>query len=58
VCTCYVPVSLTGIKLGQPRDIIKALNPSLAAMVQKSNIDSHRMKLGKIIGEGNIFMPA
>ncbi|KAK2177078.1 hypothetical protein NP493_619g02003 [Ridgeia piscesae] len=40
-----------GIKLGQPRDIIKALNPSLAAMVQKSNIDSHRMKLGKIIGE-------
>ena len=54
LCTCV----LTGITLDQPRDIIKALNPSLAAMVQKSNIDSNRMKLGKIIGEGNIFTPA
>ena len=51
-----VPVLLTGGKLGQPRDII-TLNPQLAVKVEKSKIDSHRMKLGQRIGAGKPFMP-
>ncbi|KAK2141614.1 hypothetical protein NP493_5173g00007 [Ridgeia piscesae] len=38
---------------GKPRDIVKALSPSLAATIERCKIDSTRMTLGKVIGKGN-----
>lgn len=48
---------MAGLNLGRPRDIIKALNHSLATKIEASKIESSRMKLGKIIGQGKRPMP-